>query len=146
MTRYTTFSYSENLPKRILAQLPDNLKISGNKDPEILLILRLLSGNLELTHNYSNRRIKSRVNYFASDFSSFKNWKIDFPKLLSEDVTAEHISIFINKTKFENRAFYSGVLSEISHFILHDKNGSHTSAFIYIYRMLEKISYAIFIA
>jgi len=61
---------------------------------------------------------------------------------LQEDVTAEDVSVFIDKTQHINRKFYSGVLSELSHFILHDKEGSHTSAFIYIYRILEKISYA----
>jgi hypothetical protein len=142
MPRYTTFSYSDNLPQRTFAQLPDNLKISGSRDPEILLILRLLSGSAELTHNFSNKQIKSRTNYFSSNFTAFLNWKRDFPKLFSEDVTAEDISIFIGNTKYINKAFYFGVLSELSHFILHDKKGAHTSAFIYLYRILEKISYA----
>lgn len=59
MASYETFNYSESLPKRVLNQLPDKLKITGVRDPDILLILRLLSGNVELTHNYSNKRIKS---------------------------------------------------------------------------------------
>lgn len=142
MARYLTFSYSENLPQRILTQLPDKLKISGDRDPEILLILRLLSGNVELTHTYSDKHIKSRINYFSSNFTAFSNWKREFPALLSEDVTAEDVSIFIDRTKYINKAFYSGVLSELSHFMLHANKGSHTSAFIYIYRILEKISYA----
>lgn len=33
-------------------------------------------------------------------------------------------------------------MSEVSQFILHNERGSYTSAFIYIYRILEKISYA----
>ena len=140
MARYNTFSYSENLPKRIQTQLPENLIISGNRDPEILLILRLLSGNIKLTHNYSNKSIKSKINYFSSNFSTFQNWKKDFPKLLSEDITADDVSIFIYNTKYNNKSFYSGILSEVSHFMLHEKNKSHTSAFIYIYRVLEKIS------
>lgn len=142
MARYLTFSYSENLPQRILTQLPDKLKISGDRDPEILLILRLLSGNVELTHAYSDKQIKSRVNYFSSNFTTFSNWKREFPTLLSEDVTAEDVSIFIDRTKYINKAFYSSILSELSHFLLHVNKGSHTSAFIYIYRILEKISYA----
>jgi hypothetical protein len=142
MALYETFLYSENLPQRILTQLPDKLKISGDKDPALLLILRLLSGNVELKHNFSNKKVKSRVNYFSSDLSSFNNWKIEFPNLFSEDVKASDISIFINNTKYKNKVFYSGILSELSQFILHEKNRSHTSAFIYIYRILEKISYA----
>ncbi|MEI8625984.1 hypothetical protein P4S67_18785 [Pseudoalteromonas sp. B137] len=142
MAQYVTFSYSDSLPQRILRQVPERLKISGTRDPEVLLILRLLSGNVELTHNYSSEQVKSRVNYFSSDFSAFSNWKREFPILLSEDVTAQDLSVFIDNTKYSNKAFYSGILSEISHFLLHNKKGSHTSAFIYIYRILEKISYA----
>lgn len=142
MARYNTFSYADNLQQRIYTQLPQSLKISGNRDPEILLILRLLSGNVELTHNYSNIVIKSRVNYFSSDFTRFNNWKSEFPCLFSEDTTSDDISVFIENTKYVNRSFYSTILSEISQFILHSKRGSHTSAFIYVYRILEKISYA----
>tara|TARA_R110002051_G_scaffold68231_2_gene122934 strand:- start:5382 stop:6311 length:930 start_codon:yes stop_codon:yes gene_type:complete len=142
MAIYETFSYSENLPQRILVQLPDKLKISGERDSDILLILRLLSGNIELTHAYSDKKIKSRVNYFSSNLTAFSNWNREFPNLLSEDVTAQDFSIFIDENKYINKAFYSKILSELSQFILHDKNGSHTSAFIYIYRVLEKISYA----
>ncbi|WP_159821749.1 hypothetical protein [Colwellia sp. 20A7] len=142
MAQYVTFSYSDNLPQRILSQVPERLKISGTRDPEILLILRLLSGNVELSHHYSSKQVKSRVNYFSSDFSGFSNWKREFPNLLSSDVTAEDLAVFIENTKYSNKAFYSGILSEVSHFLLHNKKGSHTSAFIYIYRILEKISYA----
>lgn len=142
MATYQTFSYFENLPIRTLSQLPNSLKIVGTSDPEILLIMRLLSGNVELTHNYSNNRVKSRTNYFSSDLIAFTNWNREFPSLISEDVTSADISTFIDENKYVNRSFYSKVLSEVSQFLLHKKKGSHTSAFIYIYRILEKISYA----
>ncbi|EOW9159330.1 hypothetical protein ACN1S4_003710, partial [Vibrio cholerae] len=79
MPLYETFSYNDNLPLRLSCQLPEKLKIVGDRDPEMLLILRLLSGNVKLTHNYTNKIIKSRVNYFSSDFSAFINWKKEFP-------------------------------------------------------------------
>lgn len=142
MPSYKTFYYSENLSQRVFSQLPERLKVGGDGDPEILLIIRLLSGNLKLEHNHTSKMIKNRINYFSSDFVPYANWKKDFPKILSEDVTAEDISLFIDQTQFRNRTFYKAILSEISHFILHENKKSHTSAFIYIYRILEKISYA----
>ena len=142
MPLYETFSYNDNFPLRVSRQLPEKLKIVGDRDPEILLILRLLSGNVELTHNYTNKTIKSRVNYFSSDFSAFRNWKKEFPLYFSEDTTAEDLASFIDNTKYVNRSFYSVIISELSQFILHTNKNSHTSAFIYIYRVLEKISYA----
>ena len=142
MASYKTFSYFENLPYPISDQLPSGLQISGERDSDILLILRLLSGNVELIHNYSSEKIRSRVNYFSSNISPFLNWMVEFPNLLSEDVEAADISIFLDKTKYTNKSFYSNILSEVSQFILHNERGSYTSAFIYIYRILEKISYA----
>jgi len=142
MAKYLAFSYSDSLPLRIYDQLPSPLRISGENDPEILLILRLLSGNAKLTHNYSKTTVKSRTNYFSGNFAPFQNWKKEFPQLISEDTSVGDISTFINCTKYANRSFYSNILAEISHFILHEKRGSHTSAFIYVYRILEKISYA----
>jgi hypothetical protein len=142
MSRYVAFSYSDKLSQRVYTQLPQHLRLTGDRDSELLLILRLLSGNVELTHNYSDSVIKSRVNYFSGDLVLVDNWKREFPVLFSEDTTAEDLSIFIQNTKYVNRSFYSAILAEISQFILHTKRGSHTSAFIYVYRILEKISYA----
>lgn len=137
-----TFSYKDNLPSHIFKQLPEKLKISGDKDPDILLIIRLLSGNVELTHNYTNKTIKSRVNYFTSDLSTFRNWKTDFPAYFSEDTDANDLALFIDKNKRINIKFYAVILAEVSQFILHTRRKSHTSAFIFIYRILEKISFA----
>ncbi|PSU69508.1 hypothetical protein C9J20_01155 [Photobacterium phosphoreum] len=142
MPMHETFIYKDNLPIRVSRQLPEKLKIANDRDPEVLLILRLLSGNVELTHNYTNKTIKSRVNYFSSNLSAFRNWKTEFPIYFSDDTTAEDLASFIDNTKYKNRNFYSTILSELSQFILHTNRKSHTSAFIYIYRMLEKISYA----
>lgn len=142
MSRYATFSYSENLSEIIHSQLPEDLKIKGSGDPELLLTLRLLSGNVKLTHNYSNKVVESRVNYFSGDLIAPQNWKRDFPRLFSENTTANDLSIFIQSIRFTNRSFYSAILSEISQFFLHTDKGSHTSAFIYVYRVLERVSYA----
>ncbi|MPS33141.1 MULTISPECIES: hypothetical protein [unclassified Salinivibrio] len=142
MPLYETFSYNDNLPLKIYRQLPEKLKIVGNRDPEILLILRLLSGNVELIHNYTDKKIKTRMNYFSSCFTKFSNWKKEFPLYFSEDTTADDLASFIDNTRYINRKFYSVVLAELSQFVLHTNKKSHTSAFIYVYRVLEKISYA----
>ena len=111
MARYETFTYKDNLGKRVFERLPEKLKILGNNDPEVLLILRLLSGNVSLTHKHSNKTIKSKVNYLASDLTPLSDWGKSFPKLFSEDITPEDIETFIVSTKYNNRAFYSVILA-----------------------------------
>lgn len=142
MERYTAFSYEDNLQKRYLERLPDSLKIRGERDSDTLLILRILSGNAKVIHNYTNSEIKSRVNYFSSDFEKFGNWKNELPILISEDIKSDDLSKYIESTKYLNRKFYSSILSELSQFLYHENKGSHTTAFLFIYRILEKISYA----
>lgn len=65
-----------------------------------------------------------------------------FPKLIAEDMKAKDLAVYIDATKYINKAFYKNILTEISQFILQTERGSHTSSFIFIYRLLEKISYA----
>lgn len=143
MTKYTTFNYNDILPIRVKNITPIHLQVQNNsQDSALLLIIRILSGTIELVHNYSNQCIKSNVNYFSSDYKKFRNWTQQFPQLFSEDIDKNDLASFINHSRFENRTFYSKILSEISQFILHTKRKSHTSAFTYLYRILEKISYA----
>ncbi|MEA5452967.1 hypothetical protein VB780_30630 [Leptolyngbya sp. CCNP1308] len=142
MIRLQPFEYSEIFSGAELGKIPESLRISGERDAEILLILRLLSGSANLKHSSRGKVIKQRQNYFVSDFKSYpKNWGKKFPKLIGESVSDEDLSLYIETTKFNNRNFYKGILSEMSHYFMHANSGSHTTAFIYLYRLLENISY-----
>jgi hypothetical protein len=117
MSIYKAFEYSDNLTSRVHSSLPNNLKVTGENDPEILLIIRLLSGNLEMIHSYTSKSIKSRINYFSGDLKTFSNWKMEFPKTLSDEVSADDISIFRS-----GHNFYSTKI----------KNPIHRHLYIYI--------------
>lgn len=79
MPRYETFTYEETFSKNSRKKVPASLLIKGQKDPEILIILRLLSGSLQLNHNYSGTSIVSRTNYFTNNGKSFETkWKRNF--------------------------------------------------------------------
>lgn len=142
MTSFKTFSYEEVLTEIGRKNLNSNLLISDDS-PSLLIVIRLLSGSIKLINNYSNTEITCRKNYFANDFKSYgQSWKNRFPELVSNDIKSEDISKFIGVNKHVNRDFYSHLLYEISHFVYESHKKSHTTAFIFIYRLLEKVAFA----
>lgn len=143
MTKAAPFEFHEVLPTETLNNLPESLHIKEKSNPEILLILRLLSGALMLEHCYSEQKIDQMINYFVADLKPFReNWGIKFPEIIGENITANDLSSYISSVKYKNRSFYKNILFEISNFFLHTNRGSHTAAFIFVYRVLENIAYA----
>lgn len=55
---------------------------------------------------------------------------------------ANNVASFIEKTRSDNREFYRELLCEFSNFFIQSENKSHTAAFIFLYRILEKVSYS----
>lgn len=142
MSTFEAFTYEEVLSDNGRNGLSPILLVDEHS-PHLLLTIRLLSGSVKLINNYSNTEILCRKNYFRSDLKSYgQNWGKQFPKLIAPTINSNDISDFLTANKLRNKIFYQNILSEISHFIYETKKGSHTTAFIYIYRLLEKIAYA----
>lgn len=137
------FDYIDSFSEPTQRSMPEILRISGENDPEILLILRLLSGAIKFKHKKYSSVITQKENYFSSDFRGYSSkWSNKFPKLIYDECDSNYLAEYIEKTKFKNRGFYKGFLCELSNFYYYKNNGSHTTAFLYLYRALEYISYA----
>ncbi len=105
-----------------------------------MILLRLLSGNLGVS--LGGKKLSQKVNYFSPSFTAFGSfWAKKFPPLLGEDLTIEDIDEYIRIKKFTNKSFYREILYEALNFFTHKQRGAHTSAFIYLYRLLERVSY-----
>jgi hypothetical protein len=140
--RNEPFKYKDNFSESDLENLPEDLHIRGERDSELLLIIRLLSGAIDIEYSAREKTVKQRKNYFVSDLKDYKKrWGSKFPLLLGENVTSRDLASFVRANKFRNRDFYKGVLAELSHFCFYEKSKSHTTAFVYLYRLLENISY-----
>lgn len=50
---------------------------------------------------------------------------------------------FIRKTISKNRSFYQDVLSEFSSHLIQSERKSHVAAFVFLYRLLERLSYSV---
>lgn len=137
------FEYSECFPQRTLDRMPEKLKIKGRNDPELLLIVRLLSGAIKLEHKSTSKKIFQKENYFSSSLNGYSQyWDKRFPEMVAEDYTAEQLSFFIDSSRLKNRKFYKNILSELSYYFYYQAKGVHASAFVFLYRALEHVSYA----
>ena len=137
------FKYSEILGATALRRLPERLRIKGAGDSELLLIVRLLSGAARLEHVKSTKIIKQTDNYFSEDLKGYgQQWDRKFPKLVAEDYTPELFSEFIESARFQNKKFYKNILAELSYYFYYQAKGGHATAFVFLYRALEHISYA----
>ncbi|MBV7439591.1 hypothetical protein [Aeromonas sp. sif2416] len=143
MAREFPFSYSEYLSESTLQKLPEELKVSAGNASEALIILRLLSGSIKINHIKSQCNFIQNDNYFISNLKGYgQHWKKQFPKLVDDEYSAEQLASYIKSNRYKNRTFYKNILSEISYFFYYQRNGNHSIAFIFLYRLLENISYA----
>ncbi|RDV23876.1 hypothetical protein DXV75_16940 [Alteromonas aestuariivivens] len=145
MSRSFPFAYYESFTDKTLETTIDALKIKGNSNAELLLILRLLSGAIKVEHKDSEYQFTQKINYCTSDFKPYnQKWNEKFPGLLGDGFTDEQLADFIEFSKYRsNRKFYKNILSELSYFCYYSHKKSHASAFIFLYRVLEHISYAL---
>lgn len=136
------FSYEENFKPSLVEKLPDKLKVSDNSS-ELLLLIRLLSGAIKFVHLHSGKAVLQKCNYFSSDMEGYAQyWQKKFPALIGDDYTAVDLAEYVGAVRFKNRRFYKEILAELTNYFLHESRGSHTASFVYLYRVLEKISYA----
>ena len=106
------------------------------------LLVRLLLGTATVSRGYA--RGKQSTDYSSlpaiqqskSSASAFK----DFLASYSVGGTVER---FIRVTLADNREFYKEILSEFLNYQLHAMQGRNTSAFVFLYRILERVSYSV---
>jgi hypothetical protein len=107
----------------------------GEKSSQFILV-KLLTGNSTIsnTRTILNQR---------TDYSSLP--PAETSSSISEFLTSYGIGgttqKFIKNTISDNRNFYSHILNEFSNYFLQTKLGAHTSAFVFLYRILEQLSF-----
>ena len=120
-----------------MGSLPKNAEKSFQ-----FFLIRLLSG----TASVSNSKFisKQRIDYSqlppAVQTKKLSAAVADF--LSTYEVGGDPKS-FIQKTISDNRRFYQDLLGEFSNYYLQEQRGNQTAAFIFLYRILEKLSYSV---
>lgn len=106
------------------------------------ILTKLLLGNITIKngHNVYRQLIDySKLTPVSQTLSNGKSF-LDF--IQSEGI-AQTSSEFVTRTITDNRPFFEDLLWEYSNYFYQTGKGSHTSAFIFLYRTIERASYSV---
>lgn len=124
------------------SKLASGLSLNKNKSPA-LRIFRLLTGTCTIHDIFFNKKFKSTINYL--NFPHTQNSRPSKNSLLEmfpEDVTLGDISEYFSSLK-SNDEFYSTIEFELINCIVARKSERYLEAFLFLYRILEGVSYSI---
>lgn len=111
--------------------------------PQALLVLILIGkGKISFLHDLN--LITQDINYSTLPFGTQSKPRV---QAYSDFSTAYYapgrFDQLIKQSNTRNISFYKDLLLEFSNFFIQKNKGSHTAAFIFLYRLLERFSYAI---
>lgn len=131
-----------------------NLQLS-TKSPYCLVLFRVLLGGVKIDLGNGKSALQQK-NYFILDAPTRQGISINtdisraFPGLGVQDRHGNFLAYTVIKsldTFFHatgtNKGFFEVLLNETSRSIVESRNGNHLSGFVYIYRALEHMSYAL---
>lgn len=141
-----SFDISEPEGSRFASKWPEALLVDGTPPiAPLTVILRVLSGNVDLLHKASGKRRKCRTLYFSDD-PNLKTRSPSYPSLvaswMAEEITQDDVIRYLKHSKTVNRTFYLKTAAEVCFCINAIETNNYTSAFVSIYRLLEWISVA----
>lgn len=125
------------------------------RSPLSLVLFRTLLGGVKIDINGEKFALQSR-NYFVLDAPDRRGFSLSaditraFPGIGEQNRNGEVLAntivgpldVFFHATG-TNKGFFEVLLNEIARSLVASANGNHLSAFVYIYRALEHMSYAL---
>ena len=119
-----------------------HLKTEENPSP-ILNIFRMISGTVNIKDNYQDKIYKIRDNNIKFPTETNAILKYDtLREQFDESVTLEDLNYFFLKARL-NRKFYKSIEVELIKCLIAYKNEKFLESFIYLYRIIEGISYSL---
>lgn len=123
----------------------EDFKLSANA-PSYFNILRLISGNVRITNIDSGQSINAVENFLAHwyEFKEEDSLERNISKILNESIETDDLKLFFFDRRFnlKNKEFFSRLENEFCNFLVYNAKESHTTAFVFLYRILEVISYS----
>lgn len=123
--------------------------------PQSLVLFRLLLGGVKVSKVGGETAVQS-TNFFCVGAPSISGYSLHaelsraFPDLGTQDRTGAFLAVTIIKPLEQffsaagtRKGFFDVLLNELARGVLADARGNHLSAFVYIYRAIEHMSYAL---
>jgi hypothetical protein len=106
------------------------------------ILAKMLLGNFTIKNNRISYKQTTNYSTLTPTVQTDKNTKAFINFLKSEGIGKTQLG-FIKKVIPDNRPFFEDLVWEYSNYFYQTGKGSHTSAFIFLYRIIERISYSV---
>lgn len=135
------YSYEEPLFK-LDDEISKGLSLKKNTSAA-LRIFRLLTGSCTIVDIFFNKKFKTNINYTKFPYEINKSFtKRSMLESFTEDVSLENLSKYFRTLK-NNEEFYCAIEFELLNCITSRKSGRYLEAFLFLYRVIEGISFSI---
>ena len=106
------------------------------------ILTRILLGNVNIKNNHNIYKQSIDYSKLTPVLQALPNGKVFLDFIQSEGI-AQTSAEFISRTITDNRPFFEDLLWEYSNYFDQTGKGAHTSAFIFLYRIIERASYSV---
>ncbi|PLK45935.1 hypothetical protein [Emticicia sp. TH156] len=139
-----SFEHIETIDDAIFTEQTLSLKVNERQSPKLILI-RGLIGSIKIKHNLYESEFEQSLDYF--DLLKTKTHIPPLERLteyLGGELSIEELGDIFKNRRFlkQNQQFFYKLNNEFSNFFYYENKESHTTAFAFLYRILETISYA----
>lgn len=118
----------------------------SDSTPSNYNILRLMIGGVAVTNLVTEDRNSFNKNYLALyyNFENDINLEANLAQILNESIDVDDLAefFFTRKYNLKNKEFFKRLENEFCNFLTYQSKGSYTTAFIFLYRILEVVSYS----
>ncbi|WP_312482279.1 hypothetical protein [Sphingobacterium multivorum] len=114
--------------------------------PSSYNILRIIVGNAIITNIDIDESTEMTENFLARwyEFSENKPFEENLAKILNDSIEISDLNSFFFDRRYnlKNREFFVRLENEFCNFLTYENKGSHTTGFVFLYRILEVISFS----
>jgi hypothetical protein len=135
------FEIVESYPEK----LTENFKLTDSS-PSNYSLLRLMIGDVQLTNMDTEDTIQSSKNYISLfyEYDSELTLEKNLCNILGESFEVDDLAKFFFDSRYKNKniEFFRRLENEVCNFLSYQSRGGYTTAFIFLYRILEVISFS----
>lgn len=118
----------------------------SDSTPSNYNILRLMMGGVSVTNLDTTEKSDFNKNYLALyyNFDDDINLEANLAQILNESIESDDLAefFFTRRYNLKNKEFFKRLENEFCNFLTYQSKGSYTTAFIFLYRILEVVSYS----
>ena len=120
--------------------------ILSSTTPPNYNILRIIMGGVSVTNNDTEITSDLMTNYLSLYYSFDNNLSAEanLVEILNESIELKDLEKFFFDRRYstKNKEFFNRLENEICNFLTYQSKGNYTTSFIFIYRILEVISFS----